>query len=56
MRISPEKAFEEWFDDDKEECLYDVTGGDWEDNVFFSFKAFRAGWYAALDNLTTRDT
>lgn len=56
MRKTPEEAFEEYIgDDDVEQSLYDATGGDWDDIVQQMSQAFKAGWQAALDNLTTRD-
>ena len=55
MRKTPEEAFKDWFDEDKEQDMYDVTGGDWEDQLEWAQDCFKAGWAAALDNLTTRD-
>lgn len=56
MRKTPTEVFHEYItDDDVEQSLYDATGGDWDDLVAQIESAFKAGWNAALENLTTRD-
>lgn len=56
MRKNPREVFYEYISDgDVEQSLYDATGGDWDDIIAQMESAFKAGWDAALQNLTTQD-
>jgi hypothetical protein len=52
------EAYDNWvgsMEDDFDEWLYDVSGGDWDDLVDAIQRAFEAGWNARYQTLTMKD-